>query len=245
MRKKFLAFCYPNDVPDNKKEVEIDLQYWGSTTTFLVFSGQEKIEGCVQFIEKKIGGKIPAEFGHVVDSIDGGKEASAVPKGTYSEIYRCRRSRELHGKDSVLVVAMLFKAIWAKVIQTGIEYSYITFDPDNHALRNLYLRKLAFKDPKITLQFGNNAKPWGLLYADWADVDRNLASRGPNSFLLATWIRQGLKQKNPRFPAVKTDLPISEDDAVLFAQVVRPVHTRATAPRNDALPERNPTRSFS
>ncbi len=221
-RNKFLDFCYPIDMPNREKEITLDCQYWRYASIFLVLNRAHEIVGHVQYIPKKENNKIPVEFGIITDSENIFRpDLNEIPNGKFAEIYRCRRSNNLQGMDSVVVISMLFKALWAKIIQTNTAYSYITFDSMINELRNLYVRKLSFSDPNISLHFGENKKKWKLLFKDWTAHENFFASIGKPHFYLQTWVRKNLKQKNlriPQFKPVAADL-ISEEETLLFANV--------------------------
>jgi hypothetical protein len=225
-RQKILDFCYPLATPDRTIEIELDRQYWHDAATFIVVNKLNEIVGNVQFIPKKKNKKIPVEFGHV----DSSENISLpyfnkIPNGKCSEVYRCRRSMNLKRFESVIVISMLFKAIWAKVIQTNTTYSYITFDSQLNELKNLYIRKLSFANPGVFLTFGETSKKWSLLVKDWIEHEKTFASLGKSQFHLITWVRKNLKKKNLRIRPVTGQL-LSRNPTVLQTQIVSPRHNQ-------------------
>jgi hypothetical protein len=198
-KETFLKFCYPADLHDRDKEIECDKIYWGADSTFVIFdtNKQNEIVGCAQFIPKTDTIQIPAEYARLADNQYFDPVASYNSK-KIGEIYRCRRSFDLRLKDSIVVVSMLFKALWAKTIQTKTEYLYITFDLMNRELKNLYTRKLFFQNPETLVHYGNDTKDWQLLYKDCMLHEKKFATLDKSHFYLQTWFRQNLKQKKLR-----------------------------------------------
>jgi hypothetical protein len=224
--EKFLNFTYPIDELGDRreKEIEIDRQYWKYSVTFMAFDNKENVVGCVQFIRKEEGMKLPVEYGHVVNQTS--LAHKLIPKGKLTEVYRCRKSDKLRGAESVLVLMMLIKAIWAKVIQTETDYSFISFDGKNKQLKNLYTNKLPFSDPQTSISFDGCPGQWSILYADWRRQEYNYARESIAHFMMSTFCRKNLATKNLKTEPEHTpycDNLISEDDAILFATV----HTSA------------------
>jgi hypothetical protein len=228
-KKKFLNFCYPLDIADREKEIEIDHQYWRNSSTFIILNENDSIKGCAQYICPKDDSPIPAELTHIVDKSGAMKDRSAIfnkktmPGGSYAEIYRCRRSFDLKCSDAFSVVYILFKALWAKTIQESVRYIYITFDPENKELYNLYIKRLCFLDPGITVRFDNSAKDWKLLVKDCLYQEKKLASLSRTHFFMQTWFRKNLKKKNLRIkPSLRPVAAqvFSEDKIALISQVI-------------------------
>jgi hypothetical protein len=211
---------------DRENEIDIDHQYWADASTFIVVNKlNNEIVGDIQFIPKKNNNKIPVEFGSIIPPENISLLNSfKIPGGNFSEIYRCRRSMTLKGIESVIVISMLFKAIWAKVIQTNTAYSYITFDPLLNELRNLYVRRLSFSNPGVFLSFNGSSKKWSLLVKDWIKHETSFATLGKSQFYLLTWVRKNLKKKNlhirpPLRPVTARLFP--ENKTALFTRVVK------------------------
>ncbi|MDD5675743.1 MAG: hypothetical protein PHC61_16355 [Chitinivibrionales bacterium] len=233
LREKFLHFCYPADMHDRAEEILIDHQYWNDAATFVVFNKAQEIVGCMQFIPKTEANKIPVEFAHVVNDSDACDRDFDIhqktPFGKFAESYRCRRSPELKGDEAVAVVSMLFKATWAKTVQTKTEYIYITYRSGDRGLQNLYSRKLNFQNPGIAVQFGNSPDRWTLLVKDCRLHERAFATLSKPHFFLQTWVRKNCKKKNLNVPA-QAVAPhfLSEEDTVLFASVQQAKKRKAT-----------------
>lgn len=222
LKEQFLQFCYPADLPDRENEIKLDQQYWNDAATFIVSDQNSEIAGCLQFIPKTATNKIPVEYARVVDAPDSDNAVNpAPPSGTFAEIYRCRRSNALKGEHIIGILTMLFKAMWIKTVQTNTEYVYITYDRNDRELRNLYLRKLFFQNPGITVTFGNCHKLWNLLYKDCLLNEQTYATLSRSQFYLQTWVRKNCKKKNLSLPPRTTTAEIfSADETVLFTTVV-------------------------
>jgi hypothetical protein len=228
--KKFLDFCYPSELVDREKEIEIDRQYWRNASTFAIYDKNELIKGCAQYIAKKDNSQIPVELTHIIDKSGKAKDISAifnknkVQSGSYAEIYRCRRSFDLRSSDAFSVVYMLFKALWAKIIQESAHSIYITFDANNNELYNLYIKRLCFQDPGIIVRFNNSSKSWRLLVKDCLYEEKEMASLSRTHFFMQTWFRKNLKKKNlhirpPLSPVTARLFP--ENKTALFTHVVK------------------------
>ncbi len=196
---EFLTFCYPEDMPDRQEEIACDKQhYWEKTSTFLVFKN-DQIVGCVQIVPKTATQNLPVEYADVQND-DGTKSkldiSRIISTDNVTEIYRCRRSFDLRKIEAINVLLMLYKAVWAKVIQLGTAYTCISFDSAKNDLRSLYLNKLNFDDPNISLVFGNSQKRWSLLLKDWERHEQCFATLSKSHFYLQTWFRESLKKKH-------------------------------------------------
>ena len=241
LKEKFLLFCYPADMHNREKEIKLDHIYWNYASTFIVFNQSKEIVGCLQFVRKTANNKIPVEYAYVSDVTDDLKTSydiySNSPDGRSAEIYRCRRSFELKGIEAINIVYMLFKAAWSKVVQTGTEYVYITYNLENRELRNLYSRKLYFQNPGINVQFGNTPQKWGLLIKDCRLHEEKFASLSKAHFILQTWFRKNNKKKNLIIPKTHT-VPasiISEKDTILFTEIVQSGKSTAHARKEASL----------
>jgi hypothetical protein len=225
-REQFLTICYPHDMPNRDQEILIDqTYYWPDASTFIAYNRAKDPVGCVQFLTKNRDSKLPVEYSQVTDAAPNNPGLHArIPAGRSAEIYRCRRSPDLNGSDSVLVVSMLFKAIWAIIVRTGTQVAYVTYDASNRELRNLYLRKLFFQDPGITVQFDGCDKKWSLLYKDCALHEQKFATLSRAHFYMMTWFRRDLREKNleiPRRTIAQTERLLEENDTVVFAEMVK------------------------
>jgi hypothetical protein len=235
MKETFLLFCYPPEIYNRDEEILLDQQYWKDAATFLVFNTSQEIVGCVQFIPKTTTNKIPVEYSHVVKSLNVDylniTNNFKLPLGQFAEVYRFRRSFSLKGEDATNVVSILFKAIWIKTIQTSTDYLYISYNSGNHELKNLYLRKLHFQNPKVTVQFGNDPTLWNILIKDCQWHEKKFAELSKPHFFLQTWVRKNSKKLNLEAKPQSTSSPLlSEEDTILFASVVRPKRKRKTVP---------------
>lgn len=203
----FLMFCYPADISNRREEIECDrLNYWQKTSTFLVYKDTQ-IVGCVQIVPKTETQNLPVEYASVVNTDGTLKKvniAELIPTGNVTEIYRCRRSFDLNRIEAINVLIMLYKAVWAKVIQLGTAYTCISFDGSKNDYKSLYLKKLAFNDPKMTIIFGDNQKKWNLLIKDWAKHELSFATLSKSHFYLQTWFRTSLKKKHLRIASSHT-----------------------------------------
>lgn len=197
--ENFLNFCYPPDMPDREKEIECDQRnYWQKNITFIVYK-DTRIVGCVQIVPKTATQHLPVEFASVCRENEPPSPldlSELVPDNNITEIYRCRRSFDLNRMEAIDVLLMLYKALWAKVIQLGTAYTCISFDSSKKDLKSLYVNKIAFTDPDITIQFGSDPKKWNLLVKDWAEHERSFATISKSHFYLQTWFRSSLKKKH-------------------------------------------------
>lgn len=223
----FLDFCYPEDLPNRKKEIACDREnYWNATTTFIVFK-EDTIVGCVQIVPRTATQHLPVEYGriHNTDKTFCHLDLEEfIPLVNITEIYRCRRSFQLSKIEAVNVLLMLYKAVWAKVIQSDTNFTLISFDSEEKSLRTLYLNKLAFDDPHISLTFGDKNKKWDLLIKDWRKHEYYFANLSKPHFFIQTWFRTSLKKKHLKTFASDKKRPqkatlITEED-LLFTQTI-------------------------
>ncbi len=231
----FLRFCYPFDMPDRENEIKCDRKnYWEGTSTFLVYKGIE-IVGCVQIIPKTGSQKLPVEYSRIQKndgSLDRFKIASLLPDDNVTEIYRCRRSFDLNRMEAINVLLMLYKAIWAKVIQLGTAYTCISFDSSKQVLKSLYVKKIAFTDPGISLVFGSSPKKWNLLIKDWAEHERSYATISKSHFFLQTWFRSSLKKQHLHLPnrapvgVIDAHIATEAEGTVLYTTTITTSKTR-------------------
>ena len=186
--QQFLNFCYPADAPDREQQIDFDRQlYWKDSTTLLAFNSRRDIVGCIQVIPRNNGRRLPVEYAAVV-KVGGLKThfniRGIIPCDNVTEVYRCRRSFDLNKIEAVNVLLMLFKAVWAKTIQTGTAFSCISFDSSKADLRHMYLHKLAFFDPGISLTFGTDPRCWSFMIKDWNFHEKKYASLSKTHFYL-------------------------------------------------------------
>jgi hypothetical protein len=90
---------------------------------------------------------------------------------------------------------MMFKATWAKIIQTNMEYVYITCDANSKELQNLYLKRLFFQDTQKLVSFGESGRPWRLLRKDCLLHEKRFAGLSRKHFYLQTYFRANLKTR--------------------------------------------------
>jgi hypothetical protein len=247
LKANFFNFCYPLCLKNRKYEIELDRQYWPDAATFLVFDTNNTIVGCAQFILKKKGNKIPIEFAYVATGADNGEGNInyIVPKGRFAEIYRCRRSFALDGMTAISILLMIFKAIYIKALQTGTEYSLITCDSSIDQLKKLYIKKLSFIDPNITVNYGNSNKAWNLLIKDWKIHESQFSSISKSHFYIQTMGRKNLKRKylktRPLRPVVAQFF--SEEDTIPFIDAM--MKEKSETAMKDVLLETTPTNADS
>jgi hypothetical protein len=221
VQQRFIDFCYPADLPGRQQQIDCDAEFYrDASTTLLVFNSSDAIVGCIQVVFGSSTQKIPVEYGKVAatDGSAGPLDIKALLHGgTVSEIYRCRRSFDLNRMEAIQVLMMLFKAVWAKTIQCKTAWSCISFDPDKTDLRHLYINKLSFIDPGVSITFGDDPKRWSLLIKDWSYHEHDYAGESTTHFYMQTWGRMGLKQMRLKLPgspaAADTEAP-----TILFAK---------------------------
>ncbi|MFH0921439.1 MAG: hypothetical protein V1913_13895 [Fibrobacterota bacterium] len=198
-RRLFLNFCYPSDMPFRSKEIDYDRGYWKHSTNFTIKERNDRIVACVQLIRKQDGMLMPLEYAKISSGLpDAGQPfdvATDCHGGRVAEIYRLRRTFDVSMEKVVTIINMIFKAIWAKIIQDGLSYLYLTCDSESAELRNLYLRRLRFEDTAVTVQYGTSLKNWSLLRKDCLLHERQYASLGPRNFEFQTYCRSHLKNK--------------------------------------------------
>ena len=198
LRRQFIEFCYPQDLQNRFEEINCDRQYWSSASTFLVFDENAKILGCSQYIVRNKNLKLPVEYGRTVEAIpDRGHFdiSQSVGENKSAEIYRLRRSFDVSKRIVGDIVNMLFKALWAKIVQTQTAYVYITCSGDSKELFNLYSHRLFFEDTGIRMSYGQNPKKWCLLRKDCCLHEKRFATLSYNHFQMQTYFRTNLKQK--------------------------------------------------
>ncbi len=208
---QYFLFCYPaGEIEDPHGEFEIDKQYFSSAFTFIITRDSDNtIVGCIQLIARNETVKLPVEYSVVEGEKKGCHSKQRVlellPNGNYAEIYRCRKAPSLTGEESVIVVPMLFKAALAKLFQTNIDYSILSFDKSNVSLRNLYCRKLAFKRSGISVLYPEQDKKWEVLYIPTLFFIEEFASVSKTHFKLITYFRSNLKKRGSKNNYSTTD----------------------------------------
>ena len=202
LMRQFLHFSYPEDMPDRGLEICYDRPYWPFSSTFLVFDEDDRIIGCAQFIAKQGENRLPVEYGLVAEGCRGAggffRVENDIGRSRAAEIYRLRRSFDVDPAKAPLLATMLFKALWAKIVQTKTEYAYITCDGDSREIRNLYLRRLFFQDPGVRVSFGSSPRQWFLLRKDCLLHEERFAALSRKHFEIQTFFRSNLKRKRLR-----------------------------------------------
>ncbi|OGJ87731.1 MAG: hypothetical protein A2268_02430 [Candidatus Raymondbacteria bacterium RifOxyA12_full_50_37] len=211
LRREFLNFCYPADLPHRSQEIAYDRQYWSTAATFIVRDTGSTIVGCAQYIVKSRKLKLPVEYAVLADGERAGDHFSTgLDVGgdcIVSEIYRLRRSFELGHRAVCVVVNMLFKAIWAKIVQTNTVYSYITCDGDSPELKNMYTKRLFFQDSGHFVRYGQDLKRWRLMRKDCMLHEQKFATLSRTHFQMQTYFRANLKTKRLRLPVKSNHQP--------------------------------------
>ncbi len=230
--REYFKFCYPADeIKNPEREFEIDRQYWPSAQTFIVTRNNEsKIAGCMQLVHKNDKINLPVECSR--KSRNGGTCEVDLPGhfhgSNFVEFYRCRKSMELTGAESAVVVPMLFKAGFAKTIQMNNDYCMLSYDSNNRMLRNLYLRKLAFKESGITIKYPGCDKEWDLLYVPTHFWYNEAASISKTHFYMITSFRNNLKIRQAQIRK-KTD-NFQSKETVIFAEVLKGKRKKISSP---------------
>lgn len=201
LRREFLSFCYPQGGPERSVEIGYDRSYWPRASTFILRDRSGMIAGCAQFIEKSGSEPLPAENGLITGAGGSFSVTRDVGECRSAEIYRLRRAFDIDPARIPLMVTMLFKAIWAKIVQTRTAFAYITCDGRSRELRNLYLRRLFFEDPGVRVTFGREKKEWVLLRKDCLLHEERFAALSWKHFEMQTYFRSNLKQKRLKVAA--------------------------------------------
>lgn len=197
--EKFLLFCYPIDMPHRDQEIEIDKKfYWQHASVFLVIDNKENIAACAMYIVESSGTNLPIGNGIVAPGKEGiGKRFSVAENaGNHSaaEIYRLRRSFAIGRKQVIPVVNMIFKAIWAKVLQSRAEYLYCTVEEKRRELIGIYEKRLNFEDIKVTLRYDESGTLWKAYRMNCVWHDKKYATVSKEKFLLQIYVRSNLSQ---------------------------------------------------
>jgi hypothetical protein len=199
LRRAYLNFCYPEAMHNRSMEIEYDRRYWPHASTLIVWDQPQRIIGTVQLIRRELTPKLPIEFGVVAQGSPGaGKmfDVGADSGGASSmEIYRLRRTFDIDSHKAPMLVTMMFKAIWAKIIETRTRYLYLSYDSGSAELGNLYQRRLDFKNIGVPLCYGGSGKQWNVLRKDCLLHEREYANMSPKNFLFQTYCRTNLKRK--------------------------------------------------
>jgi hypothetical protein len=226
--KAYFDFCYPVDELPNREqeiEIEIDKQYWPSTSTFIVTRDDDmRIVGCMQYVLKTPEVKLPVEYAQVVPEFDQDHVNSEVldvlPRGTFAEFYRCRRAMDINYSEAMAVLPMLFKAGLAKTFQTKTDFCLLSFDNENRHLKRLYKEKLAFKECKINLTYNSCPKKWELLYVPSWFWNKKFAALSKGHFSLMLFFRKNLTLQKPVLRHKIRQHILTEEDTILFAETI-------------------------
>jgi hypothetical protein len=231
--KAYLDFCYPADeLPNREHDIEIDKQYWLSTSTFIVTRNSDmRIVGCMQYVLKTPGVKLPVEYAQVVSEAGethiNSKPLDELPKGSLAEFYRCRRAMDINYSESMIVLPMLLKAGIAKAFQTKTDFCVLSFDKENRHLKRLYKEKLDFVECNVSLTYNSCPKKWELLYASSRHWDKESAAASKGHFYLMLFFRNNLKLQTVSTKG--TAIPVlNMGNDILFLETVT---TRRTAKR--------------
>lgn len=201
LRRQYLAFCYPEDLKDREQEIAYDRQYWPHSSTILIYDNPYGIVGTVQLVPWGPNHKLPVEFARIAgrnEMLNICDHSRAEPA---LEIYRLRRSFSIDSHKAPILVTMLFKAIWAKILETHTRYLYLSYDSDSAELGNLYKRRLGFEETGIALCYGESNKEWNLLCKDCLRHEQEYAAQSPRNFYFQTYCRANLKHKRYRVMA--------------------------------------------
>lgn len=229
--KAYLDFCYPADeLPEREHEIEIDKQYWPSTSTFIVTRDSDmRIVGCMQYVLKTPEVKLPVEYAQVVPEVGeahvDSKPLDELPRGSFAEFYRCRRAMDINYSESMVVLPMLLKAGIAKAFQTKTDFCLLSFDKENRHLKRLYKEKLDFKECNTNLLYNSCPKKWELLYASSRHWDKESAATSKGHFYLMLFFRNNLKLQSV-FTKGTAEPVLSMENDILFSETVT---TRSTA----------------
>lgn len=196
-REQYLNFCYPVSMPNRDEEIAVDKQYWNRMSILNVYLDC-RIIATVQLIQSETGLDLPVNYAKS-DDVD----IAVWTKSKRSiELYRFRRSFDCASYQGVLALFMIFKAVWAKVIQTKTYTGLLTFDADQTMLMNLYAKRLCFTTAG-SVTYNNSDKKWTVLVKDFHQAEKFFAPINKRAFFLQTWNRSNLKQR--------VFLPVTED----------------------------------
>ncbi len=202
IRRDYIRFCYPEDMLNRDKEIAYDRQYWPYTSTIIVWDSPCRIIGAVQLIPKNKDKLLPIEYAEIVEDKSGKSRLFDVEINSNGlpsmEIYRLRRSFDIESCKAPILVTMMFKAIWAKIIETKTRYLYLNYDSESIELGNLYKNRLDFKDTGIQLRYNGTSKKWNVLRKDCLAHEQEYANRSPRNFYFQTYCRTNLKRKRYR-----------------------------------------------
>jgi hypothetical protein len=227
--KKYFDFCYPADeLQDREQEIEIDKQYWPSSSTFIVTRDSDsRIVGCLQYVIKTPEVKLPVEYAQVVPEFGAtcynSEPLDELPRGRIAEFYRCRRAMDISYTEAMIVLPMLLKAGIAKAFQTKTDFCLLSFDKENRYLKRLYKDKLDFKECKVNLTYNSCPKKWELLYASSRHWDKESAATSKGHFYLMLFFRNNLKLQTAGMKDTAEPVLGTVDD-ILFAETVTTRH---------------------
>lgn len=195
---EFMKFRYPKNMKNRESEIAYNKEYLSYASIFVVFDSKNnhKIIGCVIFLPKIKGKKLPVENGNIVSNDIKEKFDTFRNSGTYkvAEIYHLKRCPSIERQKISSLVNMLFKAVWNKVIQTDTKFTYLTYKFDLIESRNMYMKKLPFSDINIKISYDSIIQ-WNVLRDDCVFHDKKLATLSRSQFNLQTYFRLNAKKK--------------------------------------------------
>jgi hypothetical protein len=207
IKKKYLNFYYPQDMPDRQKAIDYDSEYWPYASVFLVFNRVGDIVGCALYIVKTRDNKLPIENSKIVSrqsinnenfNIEKDRGVFNSEKGIYNsvEIYGLKKAANAEKRTRPSIGHMLFKACVAKSLLDNVEYMYITCTDKLKSLVNMYKNKLAFRDTNHSVTYDMGKTEWKALRRNCVYCDEKLATLSTKHFHLQTFFREGLKKKS-------------------------------------------------
>jgi len=205
-RREYLGFCYPEEMEHRDAEIACDRRYFPGSSLLIIRKSGGTIIGSVQLVHRDRAGRLPIEFALLPPDSAGCARSFNVEKdagpGKAVEIYRLRRSFAVDSHQAPMLVTMLFKAIWAKIIETGTRFLHLSYDADSAHLGNLYRHRLDFRDTGKRVRYPGSEKEWAVLRKDCLEHELEYAGKSPRNFYFQTYCRAHLKRKRYRVPAL-------------------------------------------
>lgn len=190
--EEFLAFCYPENLSDRTMEIEFDKPYLQSASYFIIRDFEGSIVGCALYITKSLSNRLPIEHG--IEQQSGNyfdtQKYSSTDKNV--EIYRFRRASHLKKRQIRSIIQMIFKGVWAKTIQTGTQYLYLSCS-GNKAIQNLYCKTLDFTPLGIDITYDQKTT-WHTLVMDCKLHESSFSKISKHTFSLQRYTRKNLLQ---------------------------------------------------